>query len=190
MDATYKTTKYSIPLFFCVREDQCLLLGSGWVYYSIRDCRLYIWGFIHFEVMEPKMGASILHHRLLWFWNSGRQQAVSQNPGLPLWISQGTSLGKMGEGEKTWLVRSPGCNSSWFVTRLRKCTSQLQSSWGAIWSPLSTCCGSTKGCRRVAEKSECSAVAHKHVVVLSQGKQYYIVHYRHRLSVETLQLIN
>ena len=40
------------------------------------------------------------------------------------------------------------------------------------------------------QKSECSAVAHKHMVVLSQGKQYYIEHYRHRLSVETLQLVN
>ena len=42
MDATYKTTKYSIPLFFSVGENQCKLYSCCRVCYTIRECRLYL----------------------------------------------------------------------------------------------------------------------------------------------------
>ena len=58
MDATYKTTKYSIPLFFvCVKTNVSYSVVAEFIIQS--ECA------VCFEIMEPYMGASVLPHRLL-----------------------------------------------------------------------------------------------------------------------------
>ena len=62
MDATYKMTKYSIPLFFaCVKTNVSYSVVAEFSFQSETTDSIYA----HFEVVEPKIGASILHHRLL-----------------------------------------------------------------------------------------------------------------------------